>query len=140
MTSLTVGICAYNEEWNIAELLANLTEIQRLPRNSEIITVCSGCTDRTPQVVKGFARKDRRIRLIEEPKRFGKAVALNKILSQARGEQIVVISADVIPREDCIMSLVRSMSDQRVGIACGRPEPIRRGRKLLRGLVPAPGR
>lgn len=33
------------------------------------------------------------------------------------------------------MSLVRSMKDQRVGISCGRPEPIRRGRKLVRRLV-----
>lgn len=135
MTSITIGICAYNEEWNIAELLNNVLTLQRIPKDAEIITVCSGCKDRTPQIVREFARKDSRVKLIEEPRRLGKAAAVNKILSKAQGEQIVLISADVIPRENCIMSLAASMEDPRVGIACGRPEPIRRGGALVKGLV-----
>jgi len=135
LTSVTIGICAHNEEWNIDELLDNILRIQQIPHDAEIITVCSGCTDRTPQVVKEFARRDARVRLIEESRRLGKATAVNKILSKAKGEQIVLISADVIPRPGCIMRLVKSMEDEHVGISCGRPEPILRGRKLIRGLV-----
>jgi len=135
LTSLTIGICAHNEEWNISELLSNILEVQQIPPDAEIITVCSGCTDGTPRVVQEFAGKDSRVKLIEEPRRFGKATAVNKILANARGEQIVLISADVIPRPGCIMRLVRSMADKRVGISCGKPEPIRRGGKLVRGLV-----
>ena len=135
MTSLTIGICAYDEEWNMGELLTNILRIQEIPKDAEVIAVCSGCEDRTPEIVRDFARKDHRVKLVEEPRRLGKAAAVNRILSQARGEQIVFVSADVIPRQDCIMSLVRTMADQSVGIACGRPEPIRRGRKLMKGLV-----
>jgi cellulose synthase/poly-beta-1,6-N-acetylglucosamine synthase-like glycosyltransferase len=135
MISLTIGICAHNEAWNIGELLSNILEVQQIPLNTEIIAVCSGCTDRTPQVVKEFARKDPRVKLIEESRRLGKATAVNKILTKAEGEQIVMISADVIPRPGCITGLVRSMVDQQVGISCGRPEPITRGRKLIRELV-----
>jgi biofilm PGA synthesis N-glycosyltransferase PgaC len=132
---LTIGICAYNEEWNIGELLTNILSIQGIPKDAEVIAVCSGCQDGTAEVVREFARRDRRVKLIEEPRRLGKAAAVNKILSKAKGEQIVFVSADVIPRQDCIMSLVRTMADENVGIACGRPEPIRRGRKLVKGLV-----
>lgn len=135
MTSLTIGICAYDEEWNMGELLSNILRIQEIPKDAEVIAVCSGCEDRTPEIVRDFARKDSRVKLIEEPRRLGKAAAVNKILSRARGDQIVFVSADVIPRQDCIMSLVRTMDDQSVGIACGKPEPIRRGRKLMEGLV-----
>lgn len=135
MTSLTIGICAYDEEWNMGELLTNILRIQEIPKDAEVIAVCSGCEDRTPEIVRDFARRDSRVKLIEEPRRLGKAAAVNKILSRARGDQIVFVSADVIPRQDCIMSLVRTMEDQSVGIACGKPEPIRRGRKLMQGLV-----
>jgi biofilm PGA synthesis N-glycosyltransferase PgaC len=135
LTSSTIGICAHNEEWNIGELLSNILEVQQIPSDAEIITVCSGCTDRTPQVVREFAGRDPRIRLIEESRRLGKATAVNQILAEAKGEQIVLISADVAPRPGCMSGLVREMADERVGISCGKPEPIRRGRKLLRGLV-----
>ena len=135
MTSITIGICAYNEEWNIGELLSNILNTQKIPSDAEIIAVCSGCKDRTPEIVREFARKDSRVRLIEEPKRLGKAAAVNKVLANAKGEQIVLISADVIPRENCIMSLAATMEDSRVGIACGKPEPIRRGGTLVKGLV-----
>jgi biofilm PGA synthesis N-glycosyltransferase PgaC len=135
LTSSTIAICAHNEEWNIAELLSNLLEVQRIPSDTEIITVCSGCTDRTPEVVRGFARRDGRVKLIEESRRLGKATAVNRILHEAKGEHIVLISADVIPRPGCMKGLVEAMGDEKVGISCGKPEPIRRGRKLLRELV-----
>jgi biofilm PGA synthesis N-glycosyltransferase PgaC len=135
LVSSTIAICAHNEEWNIRELLSNILEVQQIPADSEIITVCSGCTDRTPYVVRDFARRDPRVRLIEESKRLGKATAVNRILKEAKGEQIVLISADVVPRAGCVRGLIRAMADEKVGISCGKPEPISRGRKLIRELV-----
>jgi glycosyltransferase involved in cell wall biosynthesis len=70
---VSVGICAYNEEENIGALLENLLTQQSLPHNSEIIVVCSGCTDETPSIVEKFARKDKRVKLILEEERRGKA-------------------------------------------------------------------
>jgi cellulose synthase/poly-beta-1,6-N-acetylglucosamine synthase-like glycosyltransferase len=135
MTSLTIGICAYNEAWNMAELLTNILTIQKIPKDAEIITVCSGCNDGTPEIVREFANRDHRVKLIEEKRRLGKASAVNKILSQARGRRIVFISADVIPRQNCIMGLATATEEEHVGVACGRPEPIRRGGALMKGLV-----
>ena len=80
-------------------------------------------------------RSDPRVRLIEESERLGKAAAVNRILSEARGDQIVFISADVRPEPDCLMSLVRTMKDPNIGIACGRPEPVQRGGTLIRRVV-----
>jgi glycosyltransferase involved in cell wall biosynthesis len=73
---LTIGICAYNEEWNIGELLTNILSIQGIPKDAEVIAVCSGCQDGTAEVVREFARRDRRVKLIEEPRRLGKAAAV----------------------------------------------------------------
>ena len=95
--SLTVGICAYNEELNIDKLLNNIIDSQKPPVNSEILVVCSGCTDDTVKIVKRFEKKDSRIKPIIEEQRTGKASAVNKILSKAKGELILFISADTLP-------------------------------------------
>jgi cellulose synthase/poly-beta-1,6-N-acetylglucosamine synthase-like glycosyltransferase len=73
--------------------------------------------------------------LIEEPERLGKAAAVNRILSMARGDKVIFISADVKPEPNCLTSLVTAMKDPIVGISCGRPEPVQRGRMLVKGIV-----
>ena len=135
MTSLTVGICAYNEAWNMRDMLGNITREQQMPKDSEVIVVCSGCHDSTPDIVKEFAAQDTRVKLVEEPTRLGKASAVNLILSKARGEFIIFLSADVIPEPGCLNALLKPMGNSSVGISCGQPVPVRRGRPLIRGVV-----
>ena len=135
MGSVTVGICAYNEAWNMRNLLNNVTSEQQLPDDSEVLVVASGCMDETPAIVREFASHDSRVKLIEEPVRVGKASAVNIILDRAAGDQIVFLSADVVPRPNCIPALLSAMRISTVGIACGRPVPVQRGRKLVREIV-----
>jgi len=135
LVTLTVGICAYNEAWNIGNLLENILQSQAMPEDSEIITVCSGCEDNTPEIIRKFSEKDSRVRLIEEPRRVGKAAAVNRILSEAKGDKIIFISADVTPKPGCFSGLITAMKDLGVGISCGKPEPIQRGSPLVRGIV-----
>ncbi|MDP3724382.1 MAG: glycosyltransferase, partial [bacterium] len=90
--SLTIGICAYNEDQNIGHLLDTIGQ-QQLPRNVrllEILVVASGCTDSTVPIVREAAKRDPRIRLFTERKRKGKVTAVNKILRQARGTIIIL--------------------------------------------------
>jgi len=134
-SSLTIAICAYNEQWNIGRLLDNLLYNQEIPSDAEIITICSGCEDKTPDVVRHFAGQDRRVKLIEEPTRLGKASAVTKILTQAKGKLVIFISADVTPQPRCVTSLVKAMADPSIGIACGRPEPVKRGRAIIKRIV-----
>jgi len=135
LTSLSVGICAYNEAWNMRALLNNITLEQEIASDSEVIVVCSGCHDSTPDIVREFAALDPRVKLIEESTRLGKASAVNLILSRAKGNFIVFISADVIPQPNCLLALFKPMNDPSVGISCGKPVPVPRGRTLIRGIV-----
>jgi len=122
-TEVTIGICAYNEELNIGRLLRNILFIQKLPQNSEILVVCSGCTDNTVRIVKNFHKKDPRIKTIVEKQRKGKASAVNQILSNANGEIILFISADTLPNRDCFFKLISKFKDPTIGIVCGKPTP-----------------
>jgi len=121
-----VGICAYNEEHNIKRLLQNLLIKQDLPSDSRILVVCSGCTDKTPQVVDGFHRKDARIELVSEAHRKGKANALNKIFEKARraADFLVLINADALPQDRSIVKLVSRLKNERVGAVFARPVPL----------------
>lgn len=129
---VSVGICAYNEEKNIGLLLENLLNKQGLSCNSEIIVVCSGCTDHTPQVVEQYIDKDKRVKLIIERERKGKASALNNILRIYRGDFLFLIPADVIPAPFSLDRLLGEiLSNSHVGVICGKPIPVNEEDGLL---------
>ncbi|MEM3629214.1 MAG: glycosyltransferase [Candidatus Bathyarchaeia archaeon] len=119
----TIGICAYNEEENIGHLLGNLLTQQHIPIDSEIIVVCSGCTDKTPYIVEEFAKKDSRVKLIIEKERMGKSQAVNTLLSNAKGNIIVVVSADTQPAPGSLLKLIKSLKNDIAG-ACAKTIPV----------------
>ena len=81
LPTVGVGIMAYNEARNIRALLeALIAQRTRCCRLSEIVVVASGCTDDTESIVQEVARRDPRIRLLSQPKREGKARAINLYL------------------------------------------------------------
>jgi cellulose synthase/poly-beta-1,6-N-acetylglucosamine synthase-like glycosyltransferase len=120
---LSIIVCAYNEEKSIGPLLENLL-LQDVPPevgDREIIVVASGCTDRTERVVEEQARMDPRIRLISEPERLGKAVALNKAFEVSSGDYIALIPADVFLAENALFSLLVPFRDRGVSAVSGHP-------------------
>src|SRR3989344_7160699 len=92
---VSVGIAAYNEEHNIARLLNSvLTQKLRSVIISEILVISSGSTDNTNSIVKSYAdKKYNKIKLIRQSKRLGKASAVNLILTRAKKDIIVLVSA-----------------------------------------------
>ena len=126
---VSVGICAHNEEANIANLLSNLLA-QSLPKNfdlREIIVVASGCTDNTEEIVKKYQGLDKRIKLIIQKERCGKASAVNLLLKECSSQIIIMESADTIPAPGTIGKLVRPFLDPRVEGTAARPIPINDG-------------
>jgi len=122
---VSIGICAYNEENNIGNLLNNLCRQFVLEpfKIMEIIVVSSGSTDRTDEIVQKLAEKDARIKLISEIERKGKANALNLLLKKAKGEILVVISADTEPKKGSVAKLLESIKEDNVGGACAKTIP-----------------
>ncbi len=116
---VTVGICAYNEGNNIGQLLNNLLFEQQLSEDSEILVVCSGCTDNTVQTVQKYQKIDPRVKSHIEKKRTGKASAINYILKHAAGDSIFLISADTLPQKQILPNLLSKLDAPNVGIVCG---------------------
>ena len=121
----TIGIMAYNEAANIGRLLdALINQKTRDVRISRIIVVASGCTDATESIVQHFAARDRRILLLTQPRREGKASAVNLFMEYARNAEIIVLaSADLLPVPGAIEALVSPFADSSVGMVGGHPVP-----------------
>jgi cellulose synthase/poly-beta-1,6-N-acetylglucosamine synthase-like glycosyltransferase len=133
---ISIGVCAYNEEKNIGSLLKNLLTEQDLPFNCEIIVVCSGCTDSTPQIVDAFRNWDKRVQLVSEIERRGKARALNSIFARASSSEILILTnADAFPESGSILRLVKALEQKNLGAVAGRPIPLITSRKLSNKIV-----
>lgn len=135
VNQVTVGICAYNEANNIGGLLHNILREQDLSEDSEVIVVCSGCTDNTAEIVQDFALQDSRVKPYFEKERKGKASAINQILANARKEVIVFISADTLPTKGVFRKLTSKLNMPNVGIVSGNPIPINSSKSLIGRVV-----
>ncbi len=121
----SVGITAYNEEANIAKLLAAmLAQELKQVEITEIIVVASGCTDRTVSIIQEFAARDAHIRLIVQTEREGKTSAINQFLQNAKEDVCVLESGDTLPRVDSIENLVKLFEDPKVGMTGAQKIPV----------------
>lgn len=118
---ITVVICAHNEEKNISTLLSQLsaqnTELK------EILIVSSGSTDNTNTIVRQYAKKHNQVKLLIEPERKGKVSAVNIGLKNAKGNIIVLCSADVQLGVHTLDELTKPFHNQKIGMVGSHPIP-----------------
>ena len=121
----SVGITAYNEEANIAKLLAAmLTQELKQVEITEIVVVASGCVDNTVSIIREFLPKDARLKMIVQENREGKTSAINRFLQVAKEEVCVLQSGDTLPRADSIENLVKPFEDPKIGMTGAQKIPV----------------
>ncbi len=121
----TVGITAHNEEANIGQLLdCILNQELRTVAIAEIFVVASGCTDRTEDIVRRYAAREPRIKLLSQERREGKASAINLLLRHQTERVLVLCSADLQPSLDAVEYLVAPFADPEMGMTSSRPIPV----------------
>jgi GGDEF domain-containing protein len=121
----SVGVMAYNEEANIGPALESILRQElTAKRIAEVIVVASGCQDRTAAIVAGIARRESRVRLIEQARREGKASAINLFITAARCSVLAMVSADVMVEDGAFDVLLRHFEDPAVGMVGGHPMPV----------------
>ncbi len=135
-TTVSVLVCAYNEERNIGPLLDALHSTPTDPtfRILEILVVASGCTDRTVPLVQERQKLDPRVRLILQPVRRGKAAAMKTGLEAAQGDVVLVENADTLPAPGAIEKTLQPFQDPRVGLVCTHPVPMNREKSVTSHL------
>src|SRR4026209_98275 len=108
MIRCTVGVLAHNEAHNVLRTLhALLTQQLQNAVITEIIVIASGCTDSTVELAEGVADAYPIVTVEVEPHRTGKAAAIRRLMSMARGDVIVLVGADTLPEPTAIEQLVQ---------------------------------
>jgi len=87
---LSVLVDTYNHERLIEKALRSVFDQDYPARQFEVLVVDDGSTDRTPEIVLGFAPRARLIR----KKNGGQASAFNAGIPECRGEAIVFLDGD----------------------------------------------
>ncbi len=94
--TVTVGIPAYNEAFNIAALLKSLLNQQsRSAAIEHIVVISDGSTDAT--VSQAQSVRDNRITVVRGRKRLGQSQRQNQIFDTSSSDIVVLLNADVLP-------------------------------------------
>jgi cellulose synthase/poly-beta-1,6-N-acetylglucosamine synthase-like glycosyltransferase len=118
------GVAAHNEEKNIDNLLPVLINDDVI----DAIVVVSSSTDRTNEIVRDFAQRNKsKLKLVEEVERRGKSLAFNTMIEIAQNEKFDILlytGGDTLPDDGAIETLLKEFNKSNVGVVGGRPEPI----------------
>lgn len=114
--SVSVIIPAFNEEKVIAKTVGKMLASE-YGGPLEILVIDDGSSDRTAEVVAGFA--DSRLSLVRQAN-GGKARALQNGVAQSSGEILVFADADTQFDRHAIRRLVDALQDPRVGAVSGK--------------------
>ncbi|MFA5020037.1 MAG: glycosyltransferase [Candidatus Pacearchaeota archaeon] len=103
--SITILVPAYNEENSITGTIEALINLKYPEGKKKIIVVNDGSTDKTSEIVKGFMKKNKEIRLLDKPN-SGKANSLNQALEIVDTELFAVVDADSYPEPEALLKMV----------------------------------
>ena len=91
----SIVIPAYNEEKNILNTLETYYRFfKKTAKKFEIIVVCDGCYDQTPNIVKEFKKDKPEIKLLLFNKRLGKGGGIIEGFKFAKGDIVGFTDAD----------------------------------------------
>ncbi len=114
---VSVVMTAYNAAKFVASAVASIQK-QTYPK-WELIVVNDGSSDKTGNILKNIAKKDKRIKLISYTKNRGASYASNLGLASARGSLIARMDADDIAIVDRLTKQVDFMQKHPKVVAVG---------------------
>lgn len=108
MATLSIVVPVYFNEANLPQTLPRiLNALDKLTGiDGEVICVDDGSGDRSYDILKEFASRDARIRLIRLAKNFGAHTAMLAGIDHASGDAILIISADLQDPPELIVEMV----------------------------------
>jgi glycosyltransferase involved in cell wall biosynthesis len=126
--SLSVVVPAFNEG---ATLAAVVEKLLGLPRLLEVVVVDDCSTDSTPEVARGLAQRDARVRVARHARNRGKTEALRTGFALTRGEIVIVQDADLEYDPAEIPLVILPIVNQQADVVYGSRFLVRRATRVL---------
>jgi glycosyltransferase involved in cell wall biosynthesis len=125
---LSVVVPAYNEG---ATLAAVVEKLLGLPRLLEVIVVDDASSDSTPEIARGLAAADARVRVARHTSNRGKTEALRTGFALTRGEIVIVQDADLEYDPAEIPLVILPIVNNRADVVYGSRFLVRRATRVL---------
>nr|WP_051135085.1 glycosyltransferase family 2 protein [Paenibacillus alvei]ADG29300.1 putative family 2 glycosyltransferase [Paenibacillus alvei] len=109
---LSIVVPMYNEEENIEYFYSKITNV--LESNNyqyEIVCVNDGSKDQTLSRISEIAEKDKRIKVIDLSRNFGKEIAMTAGLRYSTGDAVIPIDADLQDPPELIPQLIEKWQE-----------------------------
>ena len=112
---LAVVLPTYNEQENIAEVIARLEDaLEGL--SWELIFVDDDSPDGTPEVIRAYARRDRRIRLLHRVGRRGLSSACIEGIMATSADYVAVMDADLQHDEVVLPKMLSRLHEEALDV------------------------
>ncbi|MBN1240452.1 MAG: glycosyltransferase family 2 protein [Gammaproteobacteria bacterium] len=137
---VSVLIPARNEAHNIGAAIESVLESSH--GDLELLVADDGSTDETAAIVRGYAGRDRRVRLLQperhDPTLWGKPQVLAEIAELAGGDCLLFMDADVRLQPDAVGRIAAALERSGAAMLSGVPRQQLGGlgEKLVVPLIP----
>ena len=115
----SIIIPAYNEGARVGATLEKvLAYVDKQAWNAEIIAVDDGSRDNTAEIIRGYAEKNPRLRLLQNPGNRGKGYSVRNGMLHAQGELLLFSDADLsapIEEADKLFGAIAGGADIAIG-------------------------
>jgi cellulose synthase/poly-beta-1,6-N-acetylglucosamine synthase-like glycosyltransferase len=115
--SVTVIVCAYNEERNIGARIRNVLDSHYPAACLDVIVVSDASTDSTNETARSIGSD--RVRLLVQEHRRGKTAGLNLAMRSAVGDIVVFTDANASFPPGAVRALVAPFEDPAIGLVSG---------------------
>lgn len=109
MKKISILIPAYNEQEVIDKLYARLDKLANSNKfyDFEFLFINDGSRDRTLEMIKEYAKKDRRVSYLNFSRNFGKEIAMCAGFDHVTGDATVIIDADLQDPPELIPDMIK---------------------------------
>ena len=131
--TVSVVIPLYNDKQNIMNAINSALSAD-YPKSKLEVVVADDCSrDGSYELVKAFASKNKRVKVVRTPKNSGAAAAKNVGIKNAKGEIVITMDSDSVMDKNAVREFVAHFEDKRVGGMSGAVR-VKNKEKLIEKL------
>ena len=136
MEKISVVVPCYNEEPTIALFYDEITKVsENMEVNFEYIFVDDGSKDKTIDILKELANKDKRVKYIKLSRNFGKEGAMLAGLKLSTGDYVTIMDADLQDPPKLLPKMLAILKSEKDDFDCvGTRRVTRKGEPPIRSF------
>ena len=134
MDLITLVVPCFNEEETIPLFYKEINKIiNKINVEFEIMFVDDGSTDKTLDVIKKYAKNDKKIRYISFSRNFGKEAAMLAGLEYSRGDYVTIMDVDLQDPPSLIQKMYQILKNEDYDCV-GTRRVTRKGEPVIRSF------